>query len=105
MKKNCWTRLMFDAWSLGLETSIVIASRTMKFAAGGEAADREVRRMIAEKIEAALSLQTLALMGRLGATPQSAARKSLAHYRRRVGANRRRLAKERAFASPQRRRT
>jgi hypothetical protein len=37
--------------------------------------------MVAEKIEAALSLQTLALTGGLGTTPQSAARKSLAHYR------------------------
>ena len=50
--------------------------------------------MVAEKIEAALSWQTLALTGGLGTTPQSAARKSLAHYRRRVHANRRRLAKE-----------
>jgi hypothetical protein len=94
MSKNPWIRLMFDTWSLGLETSAVIASRTMKLATGGEAAEMEARRMVAEKIEAALSLQTLALTGGLGATPQSAARKSLAHYRRRVRANRRRLAKE-----------
>lgn len=84
---------MFDTWSLGLEIFAVIASRTMKLARGGEAAEREARRMVAEKIEAALSLQTLALTGGLGTTPQSAARKSLAHYRRRVRANRRRLAK------------
>jgi hypothetical protein len=94
MAKNLWIRLMFDTWSLGLETSAVIASRTMKLAAGGEAAEREARRMVAEKIETALSLQTLALTGGLGTTPQSAARKSLAHYRRKVRANRRRLSKE-----------
>jgi hypothetical protein len=94
MAKNPWTRLMFDIWSLGLETSAVIASRTMKLSVGGEAAEREARRMVAEKIEAALSLQTLALTGGLGTTPHSAARKSLAHYRRRVRANRRRLARE-----------
>jgi hypothetical protein len=94
MAKNLWIRLMFDTWSLGLETSAVIASRTMKLVTGGEAAEREARRMVAEKIEAALSLQTLALTGGLGMTPQSAARKSLSHYRRRVRANRRRLAKE-----------
>src|ERR1700680_1378767 len=75
-------------------TSAVIASRTMKLATGGESAEREARRMVAEKIEAALSLQTLALTGGLGTTPQSAARKSLGHYRRRVRANPRRLAKE-----------
>jgi hypothetical protein len=94
MAKNLWTRLMFDTWSLGLETSAVIASRTMKLAAGEGAAEREARRMVAEKIAAALSLQTLDLTGGLGMTPESAARKSLAHYRRRVRANRRRLSKE-----------
>ena len=94
MAKNPWARLMFDTWSLGLETSAVVTSRAMKLARGGEGAEREARRMVAEKIEAALSLQTLALTGGLGITPQSAARKSLAHYRRRVHANRRRLAKE-----------
>jgi hypothetical protein len=40
--------------------------------------------MLAEKIETALSLQTLALTGGLGMTPQSAARKIAAHYRRRL---------------------
>jgi len=66
----------------------------MKLAAGGELAGREARRIMAEKIKAALSLQTLALTGGLETTPQSAARRSLAHYRRRLRANRRRLAKK-----------
>ena len=85
---------MFDTWLLGLEASAVVASRAMQLASGGGVAERETRRMVTEKIEAALSLQTLALTGGLGTTPQSAARKSLAHYRRRVHANRRRLAKK-----------
>ena len=93
MRKNPWTRLFFDAWSLSLEASSVIASRTMKLAAGGEAARTEAQRMVAEKIEAGAALQILTLTGGLGLTPQSAARKTLAHYRRRVRANRRRLAK------------
>ena len=94
MAKNPWARLMFDTWSLGLETSAVVTSRAMKLARGGEVAEREARRMVAEKIEAALSWQTLVLTGGLGTTPQSVARKSLAHYRRKVRANRRRLAKK-----------
>jgi len=94
MAKNPWARLMFDTWSLGLETSAVVTSRAMKLARGGESAEREARRMVAEKIEAMLNLQTLSVTGGLGLTPQTAARKSLAHYRRRVRANRRRLAKE-----------
>jgi hypothetical protein len=91
MAKNPWTRLLFDTWSLGLETSAVIALRTMKLAAGGQKAETEARRMVAEKIEAALSLQALALTGGLGTTAQSAARTTLRHYKRRVRVNRRRL--------------
>jgi hypothetical protein len=45
-------------------------------------------------MEAGLTLQALALTGGLGLTANSAATKSLAHYRRKVRANRRRLAKE-----------
>jgi hypothetical protein len=41
-----------------------------------------------------LALQALALIGGLGRTPNSAAAKTLAHYRRKVRANKRRLAKE-----------
>jgi hypothetical protein len=93
MRKNPWTCLFFDTLFLGLEASSVMASRTLKLAAGGEAARTEARRMVTEKMEAGLTLQALALSGGLGLTPESAARKTLAHYRRKVRANRRRLAK------------
>ncbi len=90
---NPWLRLSVAAWSLGIEASTVIALRTMKIAAGGTAGDNEARRMVSEKIEAGLDLQTKALTGGLGYTPASAASKTLSHYRRRVRANRRRLTK------------
>jgi hypothetical protein len=45
------------------------------------------------KIEAGLDLQALALTGGLGLSAERAATKMLAHYRRKVRANRRRLAK------------
>jgi hypothetical protein len=45
------------------------------------------------KVEAGLALQALALTGGFGLTAQSAATKMLAHYRHKVRANRRRLAK------------
>jgi hypothetical protein len=48
--------------------------------------------MVAEKVETALALQAVALSGGLGMTPQQAVSKSLKHYRRKVRANRRRLA-------------
>ncbi len=49
--------------------------------------------MVVEKIDAAVALQGLAMTGALGATASSAASKTLSHYRRKVRANRRRLAK------------
>jgi hypothetical protein len=49
--------------------------------------------MVSEKVDAGLALQTLALTGGLGMTPAKASARTLAHYRRKVRANRRRLAK------------
>jgi hypothetical protein len=94
MRRNPRFRAGFYAWSLGMEASSVIALRTLKIARGGVAAEAEAHRMVREKIEAGLTLQALALTGGLGLTANSAATKSLAHYRRKVRANRRRLAKE-----------
>ena len=93
MTKNPWFRTGFSAWSLGLEVASVIALRTLKIAAGGVPGEAEGRQMISEKIEAGLALQALALTGGLGLTPHTAATKTLAYYRRKVRANRRRLAK------------
>ncbi len=92
-RANPWLRLGLDAWSLGAEASAVIGLRAMKMAAGGPAAETEARRMVSEKVAAGLALQALALTGGLGVTPQGAAAKTLAHYRRKVRANRRRLMK------------
>jgi hypothetical protein len=94
MSRNPWMRAGFNAWSLGVESFSVIALRTMKLAAGGVAAEAEAYRMVSEKIESGLALQALALTGGLGFTAESAAARTLAHYRRKVRANRRRLAKE-----------
>jgi hypothetical protein len=62
-----------------------------EIAIGGPAAEAETRRMVSEKIDAGLTLQALALTGGLGLTTSSTATKTLAHYRRKVRANRRRL--------------
>jgi len=63
----------------------------MKIALGCAAGEAEARRMISEKIDAGVTLQTLALTGGLGLTPHGAAAKTLSHLRRKVRANRRRL--------------
>lgn len=91
--RNPWLGVGLSAWSLGLEASAVIALRTLKIAAGGPAADAEARSMVREKIDAGLTLQAMALGGGLGVTAHGAAARTLAHYRRRVRANRRRLLK------------
>jgi len=91
---NPWLRIGMDAWSLGLEASSVIGLRTLKIAAGGPAAEAEAQRMVSEKVDAAMALQIKAMTGGLGFTPPGAAAKTLAHYRRKVRANRRRLSKK-----------
>ena len=91
--QNSWLRLGWGAWMLGFEASTVIALRLMKIAGGGAGADTETRRMIDEKIDSAVALQALAMSGGLGGTAESAASKTLTHYRRKVRANRRRLTK------------
>lgn len=82
-----------DALALGLEASAVISLRSFKMAAGGPAADAEARKMVAEKVDAAMTLQMMLMTGALGFTPASAAAKTLAHYHGKVRANRRRLSK------------
>ena len=56
-------------------------------------AQTEAARMVSEKLAAAASLQASALSGALGTTPASVASRTVGRYRRKVRANRRRLAK------------
>lgn len=89
--RNPWIAIGWSALSLGVEASAVIGLRSLKIAAGGPEAAAETERMLTEKVRAAVALQSLALRGGLGVTPTSAASKTIAHYRRKVHANRRRL--------------
>lgn len=93
MRANPWMKLTMDTWSLGVEASSVIGLRTLKMAAGGPEAQTEAALMINEKIASTLALQMRAMTGGLGITPHGAAAKTVAHYRRKVRANRRRLSK------------
>jgi hypothetical protein len=93
-RANPWFGIGWDAWRLGMEAGAVIGLRTLKIAQGGAAGMAEAERMVSEKVQAGMDLQALALTGALGTTPASASARTLAHYRRRVNANRRRLSKE-----------
>ena len=83
--------LGLDAWLLGAEAANVIALRTAKLALGGAEAELEAQRMVAEKAQAAWELGLAFATGGLGVAPETIARRSVAHYSRRVRANRRRL--------------
>ena len=88
-----WLELGWETWALGVEASTVIGLRAMKFAVGGAAAETEAMTMVAEKLQAGMALQAMALTGGLGLNPQIAAARTVSHYRRKVRANRRRLLK------------
>jgi hypothetical protein len=88
-----WINSGFNMWSLGMEAATVITLRSMQMAAGGAKAQAESQRMVSEKIAALAELQMKAVTGALGFTTQSAATKTIAHYRRKVRANRKRLLK------------
>lgn len=83
--------LAFDSWSLALDASAVIGLRALTLASGGPAASAEARRMIEEKVGAAMDLQWLAITGGLGPTVHDAASRTVRHYTRRIRSNRRRL--------------
>ncbi|MBU1378683.1 MAG: hypothetical protein KKE02_02785 [Alphaproteobacteria bacterium] len=92
-RRNPWTSIGLEAWRLGLDSSAVIGLRALAIAQGGAAGQAEAQRMVREKIDAAITLHGLALTGGLGVTPASVSARTLAHYRRKVSANRRRLSK------------
>ncbi len=93
MKSTTWASVGFDAWLLGFEAASVIGLRSLKMAAGGKAAFVEADLMVREKMESVATLHWEAATGRLGTEPGTAARRAVAHYRRKVRANRRRLAR------------
>ena len=91
---NPWLRLWLDLWRLGAEAQSVMALRLMRLAAGGAVAQREAIRMVTEKGTAAGSAGLVAVTAlATGKSQQAAGRKALSQYRKRVGANRRRLSR------------
>mgnify|MGYP001548840733 CR=1 FL=1 len=81
-----------SGWSTAInESGMPSQAIFYKIASGGEAGEREARRMVAEKVEAAQQLQMMAWSGALGVTAPAIAGKTLTHYRRKVRANLRRL--------------
>ncbi|WP_293903726.1 hypothetical protein [Phenylobacterium sp.] len=90
---NPWLRLTHDMIRLSAEASGVIALRTLKMAAGGTAAAAEAELMVAEKLKAAAEVQTQFWTSALSGSGHLAPNRAIAHYRKRVRANARRLSK------------
>lgn len=93
MTKNPWLDFSFRAFQLGAESQAVIALRMMKLAAGGSAAAAESQLMVTEKLDAAAAAQAHMTTSLLNGTGLQGANRAMAHYRRKVRANRRRLSR------------
>ncbi len=89
--ERSWPRLCPSLWFLTFEASHVILLRTFAIAAGGVPARTEIDRMVEEKVKALYALQSMLVTGALGFTAPITAARSVAHYRKAVRANRRRL--------------
>ena len=85
-----WSRLMLDASRLWADAGAVVALRSWRMMAGGPAAQREVERMLSEKVEAGFELAGALAGGRVK-SPEGAARKAMSVYGKRVRENRKRL--------------
>ena len=91
LHRNPWLDLTLDTISLGMEANAVIGLRLMKAFVGGPAADKEASRMVAEKLEALVDLQTSLMATTLTSPPHLAPARAVAMYRKKVQANQARL--------------
>jgi hypothetical protein len=82
-----------DAFALGLEAQQVIALRMAKFAMGADPGGHEVRRMVTEKASAAMEAHAGLVQAMASGDMTGAPGRTLAIYRRKVRANRRRLSR------------
>jgi hypothetical protein len=86
--------MFFDLSRLAFESNMVIGLRMMKLAAGGPKAISEANLMTSEKLQAASSVMidgAFALAS--GKSMESIGKSTVAHYRKKVRANHRRLSK------------
>jgi len=91
---NPWLTLTFKTMQLGFEAQNVIALRMMRFAAGGPRGQVEARRMVDEKIAAAVQAQFTTVSGIItGQKDTVVAGNVLRGLQKRVRANKRRLSR------------
>jgi hypothetical protein len=86
-----WLAFSRDLALLGAECAEVMARRCIVLARCDRKAGDEFVQMVGEKVAAVAELQLRLASGRLGSSPEAAARAALNHVRRKVRANRARL--------------
>lgn len=86
-----WPWLAMQYWMLAGEAATVMWLRSLRLMAGGPGARREAERMVSEKFAANMALLPEILRAPLPASPEELSARTLAHYRRKVRANRQRL--------------
>lgn len=94
--RNPLSSIYFDLFRLGCESCLVISLRMMTLAAGGAKALSEAQLMTTEKVQAAIVVTFAGAMGlATGQSVHALSRSAVAHYHRKVVANRRRLLRRR----------
>ena len=88
---TAWLRIGIDAWALGWQAARVMGLRSARIAEGGPAAGMEAWLMLSEKWQSAVEIQFDLLARGPDASPAATTRRTLAHLKRKVAANDRRL--------------
>lgn len=89
-----WLTIGMETWWLASEAATVVMMRSTALAMGGQPAYREAQLMVTEKAAATAELGAALMTGKLGSSPESITRATVAHYRKRVRANRTRLSRK-----------
>ena len=92
---NAWLALTFQTAQLGLDAQRVVALRLMRLSGGGAAGATEARRMVADKMAALSEAQFATAAAVLTGDSHRLANKVLRVFKKRLRANRNRLADRR----------
>lgn len=90
-KQPSWLCLSLNLWKASLEAQQVIGLRLAMVMSGSEAALAELSRLVPEKMAAALEAQQVAANAALTGSAALIPSRTIALYRRKMRANRRRL--------------
>lgn len=89
-----WMKLANDSYWLWAESMMVMGMRTSDMMTG-KGSDRENQLMVAEKVKAGAEVAAMLATSSL-TSPEKAAQKAVSQYRRKVTANRKRLARKKS---------